>query len=432
MTRYYDEALETAPPDQIRAMQTSRLIELIETIWGRNRFYTAKLGAVGFSPGDLHDLDDLAGLPFTTKAELMEAQSEGGLLSTNCTFDESAYVRIHQTSGTTGEPLRVFDTAESWAWWGHCWAFVLAGAGIGPDDRLFLPFSFGPFIGFWAAVGGAERVGALMISGGGQGSVERLGLIERFGATAMCCTPTYALRLAEVARDHGIDPASFPIRVTVHAGEPGASVPATKARIEGAWGARAYDHAGASEVGAHSFECEPQPGSLHVIDTEFVVEVVEPGGERAVGPGERGELVITNLRRPGFPVIRYRTGDLVQVDPAPCPCGRTFTRLAGGVIGRVDDMVVVRGVNVYPAAVEELVRRHPAIDEYRVTVTRRREMAALRIEIECADGADATALARDLAATVTHHLALTPEVVPVGRGTLPRFELKARRFFVET
>ncbi len=431
MTTYYDEALETAPPERIRALQARRLAELVDTIWGRNRFYTAKLRAVGFSPGDLHGLDDLTHLPFTTKAELMQAQAEGGFLSTNCTFDETAYVRIHQTSGTTGEPLRVFDTAESWDWWGRCWAFVLAGAGIGPSDRLFLPFSFGPFIGFWAAVGGAERVGALMISGGGQGSVERLGLIERFGATAMCCTPTYALRLAEVARDQGVEPASLPIRITVHAGEPGASVPATKARIEQAWGAKAYDHAGASEVGAHSFECAPQPGSIHVIESEFIVEVVEPGGDRPVRPGERGELVLTNLGRPGFPVIRYRTGDLVQIDPDPCPCGRTFTRLAGGVIGRADDMVVVRGVNVYPSALEELVRRHPAIDEYRVTVTRRREMAALRIEIECADGVDDQSVADGLVATFTHHLALTPEVVAVPRGTLPRFELKARRFFVE-
>lgn len=431
MASYYDPDVETAPPERIRELQRKRLSELLAMIWSRNRFYTAKLGGVGFEPGDLDDVDDLTRLPFTTKTELLAAQAEGGLLSTNCTFGEEAYVRVHQTSGTTGEPLRVFDTADSWDWWGHCWAFVLTGAGLGPGDRLFLPFSFGPFIGFWAAVGGAERIGALMISGGGQGSRQRLDLISRFGATAMCCTPTYALRLAEVAREEGIDPASLPIRTTVHAGEPGASLPATKARIEETWGARCYDHAGASEVGAHSFECEPQPGSLHVIESEFIVEVIEPGGDRPVDPGERGELVITNLGRPGFPVLRYRTGDLVQIDPTPCPCGRTFVRLAGGVIGRADDMVVVRGVNVYPSAIEELMRRHPAIDEYRVTVTRRQQMRHLVVEIESADGTDAAALAAEVAATFGSRLALTPEVIPVPRGTLPRFELKARRFFVE-
>jgi len=428
---YFDESVETAPREELRRGQARRLGTLLEAIWERNAFYTAKLRDVGFEPGDLSDLDDLAGLPFTTKSELVAAQREGGGWSTNCTFPEREYTRFHQTSGTTGEPLRVYDTVESWDWWGRCWGFVLAGAGLTAEDRLLLPFSFGPFIGFWAAVGGARRIGALMIPGGGQNSVQRLALIERMGATAMCCTPTYALRLAEVAREEGIDPAALPVRITVHAGEPGASVPATKARIESAWGARAYDHAGASEVGAHSFECQPQPGSVHIIESEFIAEVVEPGGDRPVAAGERGELVITNLGRPGFPVIRYRTGDLVEVDPAPCPCGRTFVRLAGGVIGRADDMVVVRGVNVFPSAVEELVRRHDGVDEYRVTITRRREMGHLLIEIECADGVDATAIATEMTEGFARNLALRPEVVPVPRGTLPRFELKARRFFVE-
>ncbi len=428
---FFDEAVETAPPERLRALQLDRLSRLLGEIWGRNRFYTDKLGATGFGPEDLRDLDDLARLPFTTKVELVAAQHEGAPLSSNCTFGEEAYTRFHQTSGTTGEPLRVYDTAESWDWWGRCWGFVLAGAGLTAADRLLLPFSFGPFIGFWAAVGGASRIGAMMIPGGGQTSVQRLALIERLGVTAMCCTPTYALRLAEVAREEGIDPARLGVRTTVHAGEPGASVPATKARIERTWGVRAYDHAGASEVGAFSFECAPQPGSVHVIESEFVAEVVEPGGERPVGPGERGELVLTNLGRVGFPVIRYRTGDLVEIDPEPCPCGRTFLRLAGGVIGRADDMVVVRGVNVFPSAVEELVRRHDGIDEYRVTVTRRREMAHLLIEIECAEGRDAAGVAGVVAEGFARDLALRPEVVPVPRGTLPRFELKAKRFFVQ-
>ncbi len=428
---FFDEATETLSRERLRELQHGRLSALLEAIWERNRFYTAKLGAAGFVPGDLRSLDDLAGLPFTSKADLLAAQDEGGDLSTNCTFPEAAYTRFHQTSGTTGTPLRVYDTAESWDWWGRCWGFVLAGAGLTADDRLLLPFSFGPFIGFWAAVGGASRVGAMMIPGGGQTSHQRLALIERLGATAMCCTPTYALRLAEVAREEGIDPARLGIRITIHAGEPGASVPATKARIERTWGARAYDHAGASEVGAFSFECVPQPGSTHVIESEFIAEVIEPGGDRPVGPGRRGELVITNLGRAGFPVIRYRTGDLVEVDPEPCPCGRTFLRLAGGVIGRADDMVVVRGVNVYPSAIEELVRRHEGIDEYRVTVTRRREMRHLLIEIECADTSAASAIAEAMADEFATELALRPEVVPLSRGTLPRFDLKAKRFFVE-
>ena len=221
------------------------------------------------------------------------------------------------------------------------------------------------------------------------------------------------------------------MQITVHAGEPGASVPATKARIEAAWGARCYDHAGASEVGAHSFECQAQPGGTHAIDSEFIVEVVDPAGGQAVPPGDEGELVITNLGRVGFPVIRYRTGDIVRVDDAPCPCGRTFTRFDGGVIGRADDMVVVRGVNVYPSAVENLLLHHDSVEEFRVTITRHREMAVMFIELECRDNADTDATVRAVGRTFESSLGLRPEVATVPRGTLPRFELKAQRFIVK-
>ncbi len=427
---FFDEEIETLPRERLRALQEAKLAAVIERTHGSNRFITEKLNDAGAAPGEIRTLENLIHLPFTTKAELIAAQ-EGGSLSSNCTFPEAAYTRIHQTSGTTGTPLRVFDTAESWDWWGRCWGFVLAGAGLTAEDRFFVPFSFGPFIGFWAALGGAARIGALMIPGGGRNSVQRLGLMANLGVTAMCCTPTYALRLVEVARDEGFDLSAIPMRITVQAGEPGASVPATKARIEEAWGAKCFDHAGASEVGAHSFECQAQPGATHAIDSEFIVEVIDPETGRPATAGEEGELVVTNLGRVGFPVVRYRTGDVVSVDDTPCPCGRTFTRFAGGVIGRADDMVVVRGVNVYPAAVENLLRRQEAVDEYRVTITRRRQMAEIHIEIECRDDADGQDTARAVQAGFESSLGLRPEVTTVPRGTLPRFELKARRFITD-
>ncbi len=427
---FFDHEIETLPRERLRALQEAKLASMIERTHGSNPFITEKLDAAGAAPDEVRTLGDLARLPFTTKAELLLAQ-EGAQLSANCTFPEAAYTRIHQTSGTTGAPLKVFDTAESWDWWGRCWGFVLAGAGLTAEDRFFVPFSFGPFIGFWAALGGAGRIGALMIPGGGRTSAQRLQLMADLGVTAMCCTPTYALRLVEVARDEGFDLSMIPMRITVQAGEPGASVPATKARIEAAWGAKCYDHAGASEVGAHSFECQAQPGATHAIDSEFIVEVIDPATRRPVSTDEEGELVVTNLGRIGFPVIRYRTGDVVRVDDAPCPCGRTFTRFAGGVIGRADDMVVVRGVNIYPSAVENLLRRHQAVDEFRVTITRSREMAQVLIEIECRDDADCGDTARAVRATFESSLGLRPEVKTVPRGSLPRFDLKARRFFTE-
>jgi len=250
------------------------------------------------------------------------------------------------------------------------------------------------------------------------------------GVTALCSTPTYALRLAEVAREVGFDLRSIPMRATVHAGEPGANVPATKKRIEEAWGAKCYDHAGASEVGAHSFECEAQPGGTHIIESEFIVEVFDKFTGKPVAEGERGELVITNLGRWGFPILRYRTGDVVQVNTETCACGRTFARFEGGILGRADDMFTVRGVNVFPRGVENLVRRYPEVDEFRVTVRTVREMDEMEIEVELAEGAD-PALVNAIAQAIDSALSFRPAVRLVERGSLPRFELKARRFHIQ-
>jgi phenylacetate-CoA ligase len=431
MIHFFDERFETLPREQLAVYQTQRLRELLAEIDGKNPFYTARLREMGAEAEDFTTLEMLQQFPFTTKQQLVDDQVQNPPFGSNLTYPENAYIRYHQTSGTTGKPLKVLDTAKSWDWWARCWAFVLAGAGITAEDRLFAAFSFGPFIGFWAAVEGARRVNALMIPGGGRDSLQRLELMRDTDCTVLCSTPTYALRLAEVAREHDFELSSLPVRATIHAGEPGASLPATKRRIESAWGAKCYDHAGASEVGAHSFECEAQPGGIHINEAEFIAEVIDPDTTAPVPLGERGELVLTNLGRFGFPVIRYRTGDVVQLTDEVCECGRTFVRCQGGIIGRVDDMVTVRSVNVYPSAIENLVREFEAVDEFRVTVTRRGELDEMRIEIECAEGADASVLASEVAASIRSALGLRPEVEVIPRGTLPRFELKARRFHVE-
>lgn len=426
---YYDQATETLPREKLAALQLAKLQTMLSELWGRNRFYTAKLQAAGAEPGDVRTLDDLARLPLTTKAELMADQAAHAPFGTNLTYPLDAYVRLHQTSGTTGVPLKVLDTAASWDWWGRCWAHVLAGSGVTAADRVFLAFAFGPFIGFWAAVEGARRLGAMMIPGGGRDSAQRLELMRDAGATVLCCTPTYALRLAEVARETGFDLASIALKATVHAGEPGANIPATKARIESAWSAKCFDHAGASEIGAHSFECEVQPGGTHLIESEFIAEVIDPDSGAAVAPGRRGELVITNLGRWGFPLIRYRTGDLVEMNTAPCACGRSFARFEGGILGRADDMVTVRGVNVFPAGVENILRKFPEVDEFRITVSRVRHMDEMDVEVELCEGADAQVV-HAIAERLDSLLSFRPRVHHVGHNALPRFDMKARRFHV--
>jgi len=425
---FYNQPVETLPREQLQAHQLRKVQLMLGEIHGRNRFYTAKLKEAGVTPQDIQSLGNFYQLPFTFKRELVQAQADSPPFGTNATYREEKYTRFHQTSGTTGTPLRVLDTAESWEWWGDCWAYVLAGAGVTASDRLFLAFSFGPFIGFWSSVLGAKRIGALLLSGGGYSSLQRLYVMRDLQVTAICCTPTYALRLAEVARENNFDISEIPLRISIHAGEPGANVPATKKRIEETWGVHCCDHAGASEVGAYSFECEAHPGGIHVIESEYIAEVIDPETGQHLPEGGTGELVITNLGRYGYPVIRYRTGDLVRFTSEPCECGRTFGRFQGGIIGRADDMVIVRGVNVYPGAVENLVRQIETIDEFRAQVVKRLEMAELSLEIEVVEGADEEAACRMLRQSFHNSLGLRPTVVAVPRHTLPRFELKAKRF----
>ena len=429
--RYFEETVETMPRKALEALQIEKLCSMLEQIYGRNRFYTDKLDAAGIHPDSIQTLDDLKRLPLTEKSELVQAQSDALPFGSNTTFEESAYSRFHQTSGTTGTPLRVLDTPESWDWWGRCWGHVLAGAGLTENDRMFVPFSFGPFIGFWAAVEGAQKINALMIPGGGRDSLQRLHLMKELGATAMCCTPTYALRLAEVAQESGFDLSEIPLRTLIHAGEPGANVPATKVRIESVWNAKCYDHAGASEIGAHSFECELQPNGTHVTESEFIVEVLNPETLEPVPAGEQGELIITNLGRIGYPVIRYRSGDLVVLNQQKCTCGRSFARFEGGVIGRADDMVVVRGVNIFPSAVENLVRQCESVEEFRITVTTDREMGNLAIELELSKNANPESARKTVDQTIQNGLSLRPEITLVPSGSLPRFEMKAKRFHLK-
>jgi phenylacetate-CoA ligase len=414
--------MEMLDPEGLKQYQWSRLATLVQAALPANRFLGARCGRAGLTdPRDLRAWGDFARLPLTTKSELVEDQAAHPPFGTNLSFPLERYVRVHQTSGTTGTPLRWLDTQESWDWWARCWTVVLQAAGLGPGDRVFFPFSFGLFVGFWAGFEGARALGALAIPGGGQDTAQRLAAMESLGATAVCCTPSYALHLAEVAQERGVALSRLGVRATVHAGEPGAGIPAVRARIESAWGARAYDHAGMTEMGAYGFECAAQSG-LHVNEDEFIAEVIDP---ITGAPADEGELVLTNLGRAGSPLLRYRTGDRVRVARGPCPCGRTFLRLDGGILGRVDDMLIVRGVNVFPSALEGIVRRFPAVDEFMIEVYRRGQLDEVRLLLEV-QGAAASVVAA-VREAVQVDLGIRVEAVPVPGRSLPRYELKARR-----
>lgn len=420
---YLDPFLETLGREALQQVQLKKFQLMLDTILPRNGFYSQKFAPLPIaSPTDIRSYDELRLLPFTTKSELSSDQAQNPPYGSNLTFERNRYTRVHQTSGTTGEPLRCLDTEESWAWWARSWKTVYHAAGVTASDRVFFAFSFGPFIGFWSAYEGARLIGALSFPGGGMSSYQRVKSILANDISVLVCTPTYALHLAEVAEHEGLDLRKSGVKTTIHAGEPGASLPGTKARIEELWGARCFDHAGATEVGAWGFGCSAQRG-LHVNEAEFIAEIIDP----VTGvPAREGELVITNLGRLGMPVIRYRTGDRVKQSDEPCPCGRTYLMLEGGVIGRVDDVIIIRGVNVFPSAIENIVRRFPEVAEFAVDVLRPHELDEVAIRIETTARADevSAAIEKELRAGLGLRVHVT--VVPV--GSLPRFDLKARRF----
>jgi phenylacetate-CoA ligase len=422
------------PRAAIAADQLEQLRSLVAEIIPGNRFYSHKLNSAGIT-FDIASLEDFsARFPFTTKTEIAEDQRAHPPFGSNLTYPLERYNRYHQTSGTSGLPIRWLDTPESWEGMVESWTQILRAAGAQPKDRIYFAFSFGPFIGFWLAFEAAASLGCVCVPGGGLSSAARARSILDLGITMLCCTPTYAIRLAEVAAEENISLNESKVRILIVAGEPGGSVPAMRARLGELWrGARVFDHHGMTEVGPVSYECPARPGILHIIESAYFPEIIHPASGEAIQAGQSGELVLTTLGRAASPLIRYRTGDVVKPGPrrmeTPCSCGSFELELEGGILGRTDEMIVVRGVNVYPSAVEEIVCASAGVAEYRVQIGTGQTMAELSLQIEPSpECVDAAALVRKLESAFETALSLRVPVTLVPFGTLPRFEMKARRW----
>jgi phenylacetate-CoA ligase len=402
---------------KVASEQEARASRLLSLVLDRNPFQRERLEALDLGPEP-----SLAELPPLTKRELVSDQERNPPFGTNLTFPLGQYTQVFQTSGTTGRPLRVLDTADDWAWWRERFAHTLAVAGVEPSDRVALAFSFGPHVQFWASKEGLQEVGAMAVGLGGMGSVQRLQTIAEVEATTIWCTPTYALRLLEVALEHRLESTLESVDKVICTGEPGASLPAVRSRIEEGFEATCVEHAGLTEAGPFGYPC-PEGHGMHVDEREFVCEIVDE--ELAPTPsGERGELLITPLGRTGFPVLRYRTGDVVVHADERCPAGHDDRWLPGGIVGRTDDMVVIRGMNVYPAAIEEAVRHVSGSGEFRITFySERNGMDEVKLEVELEEGGDA----RGLQEIMRQQLGLRVRVVPITPGVLPRHDGKARR-----
>ena len=403
--------------EALAAHQVQRLNQVFQNILPANRFYATKFSGL---VTQIKSLDDLETLPFTFKEELVEQAIESKF-SANLTWPPEKYSRLHRTSGTRGRPLIVLDTTDDWDWWMNCWEYVLDAANLHSDDRVLMAFSFGPFIGFWSAYDAVIQRGALCAPAGGLSTLARIDLLNTIEATAIFCTPSYALHMAEIAADNQIKLAESTVQKIVVAGEPGGSIPAIRDRIENAWQAKVVDHSGASEIGAWGF-ADPEGRGIYVNEAEFIAEFFSLDSGEPASDGQLSELVLTALGRYGSPIIRYRTGDLVRPtwnDDQAC----SFVMLEGGGLGRVDDMMIVRGVNIFPSSVEQILRGFPEIIEYRMTALKQGEMDTLKVEIE--DRLDnATRVEKELQLKIG--LRIDVETVPI--GSLPRFELKGQRF----
>ena len=415
----------------LEAHQLKKLHALLKRTLADNPFYKSKLRAAGTDrlPESLADFIDRT--PLTTKRELVDDQRRNPPYGSNRALPIEDYCRFHQTSGTTSTPVRWLDTRESWNWMVNSWERIFEAAGITSQDRIFFPFSFGPFLGFWSAFDAASRMGSLAIPGGGQRSASRLRTIVDNAVTAICATPTYAIRLGEAASEENIDLSGSKVRAIIVAGEPGGAIPSTRGLIEKLWpGARVFDHYGMTEVGPVSYECSRCRGVAHVMESAYLAEVIDPETLVPVKPNDFGELVLTPLGRIGSPVIRYRTGDLVRpANATRCQCGSYELSLEGGILGRTDDMVIVRGVNLYPSAVEDVLRADGGIAEFQVDISTNSDLPELRLRIEpSVPGTDPSRFANHVEQALHRAFGLRFSVECVAPGTLPRFEMKAKRW----
>jgi phenylacetate-CoA ligase len=434
---YWNPRHETMPRQDIEALQVRKLRGLVEWAGATVPWHAKRFADVGVTPDAITSLDDLRRIPFMTRDEWMQGQMESPPYGTVLAQEPEKAIRYHMTSGTTGKtPIRVLDGMKDWEWIAEMWCYGLWGFGVRPADTLFVAFGYSTFIGFWGLHYAGEKLGCLVLPGGALQTDQRVSQIVDMGATVVASTPTYALRMAQEARSMGMELAGSSVRRLILSGEPAGSIPATKKLIEEQWGAKAGDTAGMTELGTIMvFECEAQPGGTHIIEDHYIEEVVDPETDEPVPYGEMGERVVTSFGRGFIPVLRYRTRDfVVRVPGSTCSCGRTFDIYEGGIRGRVDDMKLVRGTNVYPRAVEAIVREHAEIDEFQIhlyTEEGIRDEIEVLVEIPGADiDADAilSRLGKELADA---HEGLRFGVTRAEDGSLPRFELKAKRLLDE-
>ncbi|MFB2585466.1 phenylacetate--CoA ligase family protein [Herbiconiux liukaitaii] len=429
---YWNPKTETMSREDLSALQFVKFKRVVEWAESRSVFYQKAFKREGFDSTQLKTWADYDRVPFLTREEWMRSQNDFPPYGELPVAGHEHAIRFHTTSGTSGKtPLRALDSRKDWSWSAEMWSYALWGMGVRPHDIGYVAFGYGTFIGFWGLHNGLEKLGATTIPGGAQPTPTRVKQIIDYDVTVVASTPTYALRLAQEAESLGIDLRSSKVHTIVLSGEP--IPPQTKELIEELWGAKAFDTAGMTEISTiFMFEPADQPGGAHIIEDQFVERVIDPETGIEVPYGERGERITTSFGRSMIPLIKYRTSDLVvKVPHTTASNGRTWDLYQGGILGRVDDMKLVRGTNVYPRAVEAIVRAFPVIDEFQVKITRegiRDEITLLAEPVPAVTDAEWSELITKLGTELADgHEGLRFIIERAPANTLPRFELKAKR-----
>jgi phenylacetate-CoA ligase len=431
----WNPILEMLSPEKLYDLQLRKFKRILGWTYEHSPFYRKIYREVGFEPGDVRTFDDIHLVPKVEKSMLRDTQQRdpfpyGDILAVPLE-DVTAF---RQTSGTTGTPVYHGFSWRDWEVYTECWAYVLYAHGYRATDRVFVPFGYNIFVAFWGGHYASEKIGCEVVPGGVLDTAARVLKMQELKCTAMMATPTYVLGMAETARNKlGMDVAKeLQVQRITCAGEPGASVASTKRRMEETWNAKVYDHIGSTEAGAWSYECQAQPGGLHVNEAFYLVEIEDlDTGKPITTPGKEGKMIITSLDQQAKPCIRFDSKDVIRWADRACECGRTFRLIDGGVIGRSDDITKVKGVLLAPTAIEEVVRSIRQLgDEYEVVVSKKGEIDDILLKVEVRPGCEGelggilTRLKDQL--RLKTNLGYRIEVQP--HGSLPKYELKAKRF----
>jgi len=428
MASYFNEEFETLPRAALEALQLKRLQDVLERVYATVPFYRKALDKAGIMPGDVTSLQDLQRLPFTTKQDMRDSYPYGLFA-----VPMEEIVRIHASSGTTGKPTVVGYTRKDIDNWADLMARTLVTAGAHKGDIIHNAYGYGLFTGGLGVHNGAERLGASVIPISGGNTMRQLMIMQDFGSTVLTCTPSYSLFMVEEAKAAGIDFKNLKLRIGIFGAEPWSD--AMREEIEGKLNLTALDIYGLSEIMGPgvAMECFEGKNGLHIWEDHFIPEIINPDTGERVGEGERGELVITTITKQGIPLIRYRTRDITSLNYEQCVCGRTHARLAR-MSGRSDDMLIVRGVNVFPSQIESILVRIEGVEpHYLLIIDRRDNLDTLEVQVEVDERIFSDeikvlqSLARQIEKEIKDMLGVTCTVKLVEPKTIQRSEGKSKR-----